>query len=145
MLTLVNAPLDEYPEKLKNLRCTYCPQDSYTRRYWRSKQNVDVAYLINAVTSTVHTEYIMLLEDDIAFQPGFGQFVQEKLGLSPVVISNQQQSPNNEFVTPPPRPEWGRLHFGNGYRGIVLHVSDAKAYQQVHYHFFDEKPCDIMA
>jgi len=34
------------------------------------------------------------------------------------------------------------LHFGFGYSGIVLPTSDAQAYQQVHYHFFDEQPCD---
>jgi len=36
------------------------------------------------------------------------------------------------------------LHFGYGYSGITLHSSEAKVYQQMHYHFFDELPCDLM-
>jgi len=162
ILSLVNAPLADYyyPHKLKTLRCTHCPKDNYERRYWRSQQNLDIAFMLDAVTSTMDTEFIMLLEDDTAFQPGFGRALRNILQQSqqppPAAVNHSQGGSNSsraanettvtlpvEVVVPSQRPKWGRLHFGFGYSGIVLHASDAKAYQQVHYHFFDELPCDI--
>ena len=84
----------------------------------------------------------MLLEDNTAFQPGFGRVVHQALNLSKAAAS-QQRNPN-ELLALASRPTWGRLHFGYGYSGIVLHISEAKLYQQMHYHFFDELPCDVM-
>jgi len=145
ILSLVDAPLADYAPKLKTLRCTYCPQDSYARRYRRSKQNLDIAYTLNAVTSTVHhTEFIMLLEDDTGFQPGFGSALLEQLMLSKppaAVAANQALAVPSQQQQQRPIT-WGRLQFGFGCSGIVLHSSDANVYRQIHYHFFDEKPCE---
>jgi len=90
----------------------------------------------------------MLLEDDTAFQPGFGRALQQALQLSEeATATNANQRSTNERMAPVPllccRPEWGRLHFGYGYSGVVLHSSDASVYQQIHYHFYDELPCDV--
>jgi len=99
ILTLVNAPCaDYYPHKLQTLCCTYCPQDSYKRRYWRSQQNLDIAFTLDAVTSMVNTEFIMLLEDDTAFQPGFGR------GLRYILKQSQPSPPAAINPIPCSRP-----------------------------------------
>jgi len=90
---------------------------------------LDIAYTLNAVTSTVHhTEFIMLLEDDTGFQPGFGSALLEQLMLSkpPAVAAAANQALAVPSQQQQQRPiTWGRLQFGFGCSGIVLHSSDA--------------------
>jgi N-Acetylglucosaminyltransferase-IV (GnT-IV) conserved region len=126
IVVLVDAPLLSYTAKLQHLRLTFA-EDRAERRYWRSKQNLDIAAMLDATARM--SSYIMLLEDDTGFQPGFAASL--KTTLQP-----QIHDPNGI-------PSWPAVEYGFGYSGVLMHASDVRVFQQIHATFYDEQPCDL--
>lgn len=126
VVRLVDSPYLSYATKLQSLRLTF-PAERPLRRYWRSKQNLDIAATLDAAAGL--SSYVMLLEDDTGFQPGFAASLKAEMRL------------NEKF--PLGIPTWSAAEFGFGYSGVLIHASDTFVFQQIHATFFDERPCDL--
>jgi N-Acetylglucosaminyltransferase-IV (GnT-IV) conserved region len=129
IVKLVDAPFETY--QLHTLRNSL-PDDPPDRRYWRSKQNLDIAATLHATAGL--SDYVMLLEDDTGFQPGFAADLKSFMETS----SQQGEQPFGI-------PRWAAVEYGFGYSGMLLHSSDIFVYEQLHRTFYDEKPCDHLA
>lgn len=123
IVRLVDAPWQSHASKLQNFRQTF-PAERPLRRYWRTKQNLDVAAVLQATAGL--SDYVMLIEDDTGFQPGFGTALQDTMAIFSA-NSNPLQSV---------------AEFGFGYSGVLIRASDLRVFQQLHFTFFDERPCD---
>ena len=106
------------------------PLESHERRYWRTKQNLDVGVLLRATIGLC--EFVMLLEDDTGFQPEFANRLTSSL--------HDDASANYTATSLP----WAQMVFGFGYSGILFRAIDVPVYAQLHTTFFDERPCDIL-
>lgn len=127
LVRLEDAP--SHSTSMSNFRKTYYDVDSdSTRIYWRTKQNLDVAATLQATAGA--SEFVMLLEDDTSFQPGFAGGLKDFLMTS---ISNDKKV-----------PLWSEAEFGFGYSGVLIHASDGPVYEQLHSTFFDKNPCDLL-
>jgi N-Acetylglucosaminyltransferase-IV (GnT-IV) conserved region len=124
MIKLVDSPLESYTS-LQSMRITF-PEDSHERRYWRSKQNLDIGALLNGTLGL--SDYVLLLEDDYEFQPEFGNKMKEML--------------LHDASLPYPGILPAQSNFGFGYSGVLLHGTDTSTYMHFHITFFDEKPND---
>ena len=74
MLEVVAPPASFYPD-MSNLSRTY--SDPPDRVYWRSKQNLDYAYLMMFGRS--RSKYYMHLEDDVIAKPNFLQSIKKAI------------------------------------------------------------------
>jgi N-Acetylglucosaminyltransferase-IV (GnT-IV) conserved region len=126
IVKLVDAPFESY--QLDTLHNSF-PEDPPDRRYWRSKQNLDIAATLHATAGL--SDYVMLVEDDTGFQPGFA-----------ADLKSFMEASSQEGEQPFGIPRWAVAEYGFGYSGILLHSSDIFVYQQLHRTFYDEKPCD---
>ena len=129
MISLVDSPVESYTDRMSTMRSTY-HIDSHHRRYWRSKQNLDVGSVFRATIGLC--EYVMLLEDDTGFQPEFAN------RLTSILHDDY-----NANYTPDLLP-WSQMEFGFGYSGILIRAIDVPVYEQLHTTFFDEEPCDLL-
>ena len=129
MIMLVDSPLESYTNKMSTMRNTI-PLESHNRRFWRTKQNLDVGVLLRATLGL--SEYVMLLEDDTGFQPEFASRVKSEL--------HEDSIANHTAASLP----WAQMVFGFGYSGILFRGIDIPVYAQLHTTFYDERPCDIL-
>ncbi|XP_046545868.1 alpha-1,3-mannosyl-glycoprotein 4-beta-N-acetylglucosaminyltransferase C-like [Haliotis rubra] len=119
---VVRAP-DAYYPSLKNLKKTY--GDDMERVKWRSKQNLDYAFLMHY--SQPLSEYYLQLEDDVIAVPNY-------LGQ----IKSYIQLMNTHEV-------WTMLEFSRlGYIGKLYHSSDVGKLAHLLWGFFNEQPCDYL-
>ena len=81
--------------------------------------------------SESNSEFVMLLEDDTAFQPGLAAALKKLLG-------NSTGGEKREI------PLWSSAEFGFGYSGVLLHSTDLPVFERLHSVLFDEKPCDLL-
>jgi N-Acetylglucosaminyltransferase-IV (GnT-IV) conserved region len=123
IIKLVNSPLQSIERSLRVMRSTY-REDTPERRYWRSKQNLDIGALLEATIGL--SDFVMLLEDDVGFLPSFAEKLKDVM--------------MHEVF----RTLWARADFGFGYAGILLRGIDVPVYQHMHATFFDEHPCDFL-
>ncbi|XP_048664976.1 alpha-1,3-mannosyl-glycoprotein 4-beta-N-acetylglucosaminyltransferase-like protein MGAT4E [Marmota marmota marmota] len=65
-LVVINTPRESY-NPLKNLKKTFNDTSAYVA--FRSKQNMDYAFLMNFATN--HSDYFLMLEDDVKCAPEF--------------------------------------------------------------------------
>lgn len=128
LIVLQDSPLLSYEHQLQHMHLSY-PEDSPQRRYWRSKQNLDVAATWEAVTGL--SDYVVMLEDDSGFQPDFVTALQATL--------RDPSLRNWDGV-----PVWSMFEYGFGFSGILIHASDLPVFQLMHTVFFDEQPCDLL-
>lgn len=126
IVRLVDAPLQITESALQNMHTTYTAE-SHRRRYWRSKQSLDVAATLQATAGL--SEYVMLLEDDSGFQPGFVESLKDTMTRDSTLGYQGDGS-------------WSMVFYGFGYSGMLLRAADLPVYQQLHAALFDERPCD---
>ncbi|XP_062603450.1 alpha-1,3-mannosyl-glycoprotein 4-beta-N-acetylglucosaminyltransferase C-like [Saccostrea cucullata] len=108
-----------YPP-LDNLKHTY--NDNDDKRKWRSKQNVDYAFIF-LYSQNLSTYYIQM-EDDIFTVPGYLQVIKDYV---------------SEFKTP-----WTCLEFSElGFIGKLYHSYDLEKLAKMVLLFYEEQPCDF--
>nr|XP_022304417.1 alpha-1,3-mannosyl-glycoprotein 4-beta-N-acetylglucosaminyltransferase C-like isoform X3 [Crassostrea virginica] len=108
-----------YPP-LKKLKNTY--NHSYAQRKWRSKQNVDYAFLF--LYSKLLSDYYIQMEDDIYTLPGYFQAIKD-------YISTFQS-------------EWTCIEFSElGFIGKLYHSYDLEKLAKMVLLFYEEQPCDF--
>ena len=118
-LIVIRAWESFYPP-LNNLKHTY--NDNYDKRKWRSKQNVDYAFLF-LYCKFLSTYYIQM-EDDIYTVPGYLQIIKD------YIIEVQQQ--------------WICLEFSElGFIGKLYHSYDLEKLAKMVLLFYEEQPCDF--
>jgi N-Acetylglucosaminyltransferase-IV (GnT-IV) conserved region len=124
-MKLVDAPLKVNEKLLRHMRSTQ-PDDNMERRYWRSKQNLDLGALLEATVGL--SDFVMMLEDDVEFhQKDFANHSKHIMQQSVLSL-----------------PLWAQAYFGFGFAGVLLRGMDVPVYQHLHTTFFDEKPCDVL-
>ena len=128
-IILVDSPVESYADRMNHMRYTF-HLESHQRRYWRTKQNLDVGAVLRATIGLC--EYVMLLEDDTGFQPEFANRLTSILQEDSTAKSSSGSLP------------WAQMVFGFGYSGILFRATDIPVYAQLHTTFFDERPCDIL-
>ena len=117
-IQVIEAPREFYPP-LENLNHTY--NDSEDRRKWRSKQNVDYAFLW--LYSQHLSKYYMQMEDDIFTMPGYLDVIMEFIA--------EQKS------------DWTCLEFSElGFIGKVYHSKYLERLAQIVLLFYEEQPVD---
>ncbi|XP_053740909.1 alpha-1,3-mannosyl-glycoprotein 4-beta-N-acetylglucosaminyltransferase C-like [Synchiropus splendidus] len=118
-LLVIQAPEVFYPS-LEGLKRNY--NDSDDRVRFRSKQNVDYAFLLNFCTNLSH--YYMMLEDDVRCSRNF-------LTALKKVITSREGS------------YWVMLEFSKlGYIGKLYHSKDLPRLAHFLLMFYQEMPCD---
>lgn len=119
-IKLIVAPEDAYP-KLDNLSHTF--NDSETRTKWRSKQNVDYAFLW--LYSRNLSEYYIQIEDDVMTNPNFLKKTKKFISV--------QKSP------------WVCLEFSNeGFIGKLFHSFQLEMLAKYVLLFYDQQPVDFL-
>lgn len=119
-IKLIEAPEDFYP-KLDNLSHTF--NDSETRTKWRSKQNVDYAFLW--LYSRNLSEYYIQIEDDVMTNPNFLEKIKKFISI--------QKKP------------WICLEFSNeGFIGKLYHSFDLEMLAKYVLLFYDQQPVDFL-
>lgn len=117
-LIVIHAPSEYYPP-LKGLKRNF--NDAEDRVQFRSKQNVDYAYLMN-FSANLSTYYLMI-EDDIVCSKSFFTAIMK-------AVASQRGS-------------WVMLEFSKlGYIGKLYHTSDLPLLAQFLMLFYQEMPCD---
>lgn len=117
-LMVIHAPSEFYPP-LKGLKRNY--NDAEDRVRFRSKQNVDYAYLMN--TAANFSTYFIMIEDDVLCSKSFFTAIM-------VAVASQKGS-------------WVTLEFSQlGYIGKLYHSSDLPTLGQFLLLFYQEMPCD---
>lgn len=85
LFEVISPPSNYYPD-FKNLPITL--NDSIDRVIWRSKQNLDYAFLMNYAAE--RSDFYLHLEDDVVTKPGFvsdiKQFIDENLAKQWLVL-----------------------------------------------------------
>ncbi|XP_067664197.1 alpha-1,3-mannosyl-glycoprotein 4-beta-N-acetylglucosaminyltransferase C-like [Haliotis asinina] len=119
---VIRAP-DTYYPSLENLKKTF--GDGSDRVKWRSKQNLDYAFLMHYSQSL--SEYYLQLEDDVIAVPDYlGQI------NSYIQLMNRQEA-------------WTMLEFSRlGYIGKLYHSCDIGKLAYLLRTFFNEQPCDYL-
>ncbi|CAN9498999.1 unnamed protein product [Ophioblennius macclurei] len=118
-LLVIQAPEDFYPS-LDGLKRNYNDPDDRVR--FRSKQNVDYAFLLNFCTNLSH--FYMMLEDDVRCSRNF-------LTALKKVITSREGS------------YWVMLEFSKlGYIGKLYHSKDLPRLAHFLLMFYQEMPCD---
>ncbi|XP_053305105.1 alpha-1,6-mannosyl-glycoprotein 4-beta-N-acetylglucosaminyltransferase-like [Spea bombifrons] len=117
-IVVISSPREAYPT-LEGLKRNY--NDSPERVKFRSKQNIDYAFLVNYCANL--SEYYIMLEDDVTCASNF---------LSSIKAFVASQS------TP-----WTTVTFSNlGYIGKLYHSADLPKLARFLLLFYDEMPCD---
>ena len=118
-LLVIHAPEEYYPS-LDGLKRNY--NDPEDRVRFRSKQNVDYAFLLNFSTNLSH--FYMMLEDDVRCSRNF-------LTALKKVITSREGS------------YWVTLEFSKlGYIGKLYHSRDLPRLARFLLMFYQEMPCD---
>ncbi|KAJ8002707.1 hypothetical protein DPEC_G00161720 [Dallia pectoralis] len=118
-LLVIHAPEEYYPS-LDGLKRNY--NDPEDRVRFRSKQNVDYAFLLNFCTNL--SDFYMMLEDDVRCSRNF------LTSLKKVVTSRQGSY-------------WVMLEFSKlGYIGKLYHSRDLPRLAHFLLMFYQEMPCD---
>lgn len=117
-LIVISSYVHAYPT-LDGLKRNY--NDPQERVKFRSKQNVDYAFLVNFCTNL--TQYYVMLEDDVTCSMNFLSSIKKYV--------EQQRSP------------WTTITFSNlGYIGKLYHNEDLPKLARFLLLFYDEMPCD---
>ncbi|XP_066528730.1 alpha-1,3-mannosyl-glycoprotein 4-beta-N-acetylglucosaminyltransferase C [Hoplias malabaricus] len=120
-LLVIHADKEAYPQ-LSGLKRNF--NDAPDRVTFRSKQNVDYAFLVDF--SAGLSEYYIMLEDDVSCSKGFFTSIH-------VHITSQGSTP------------WVTLEFSKlGYIGKAYHSSDLRRLAQFLFLFYQEMPCDFL-
>ena len=118
ILHVIEAPSEFYPP-LDNLKKKY--NDSAERIKWRSKQNIDYAFLMCYCRGL--SNYYLHLEDDVKVAPSFFPKLRD-------FIDSQAQP-------------WKSLDASRlGHIGKVYHSKDLGSVASLFYAMYDEMPCD---
>ncbi|KAK6487888.1 alpha-1,3-mannosyl-glycoprotein 4-beta-N-acetylglucosaminyltransferase C-like [Huso huso] len=118
-LLVIHAPEDYYPV-LDGLKRNY--NDPEDRVRFRSKQNVDYAFLLNFCSNL--SDYYMMLEDDVRCSKNF-------LTAMKKVVTSREGS------------YWVTLEFSKlGYIGKLYHSNDLPRLARFLLMFYQEMPCD---
>uniref|UniRef100_UPI00398ECD05 alpha-1,6-mannosyl-glycoprotein 4-beta-N-acetylglucosaminyltransferase-like n=1 Tax=Pristiophorus japonicus TaxID=55135 RepID=UPI00398ECD05 len=118
-LLIIRCPRDIYPT-LEGLKRNY--NDPMERVRFRSKQNVDYAFLVNFCADL--SEYYLMLEDDVMCARNF--------------LSSLRRSVSSAEGSP-----WATLTFSKlGYIGKLYHSADLPQLARFLLMFYDEMPCD---
>ncbi|KAM8972993.1 alpha-1,3-mannosyl-glycoprotein 4-beta-N-acetylglucosaminyltransferase C [Pelodytes ibericus] len=118
-LTIIHTPVEFYPN-LEGLKRNYNDPDDRVK--FRSKQNVDYAFLLNFCANL--SEYYVMLEDDVRCSRNF-------LAAIKKVINSRQGS------------SWVTLEFSKlGYIGKLYHSHDLPRLAHFLLMFYQEMPCD---
>uniref|UniRef100_A0ABM5G6C5 Alpha-1,6-mannosyl-glycoprotein 4-beta-N-acetylglucosaminyltransferase-like n=1 Tax=Pogona vitticeps TaxID=103695 RepID=A0ABM5G6C5_9SAUR len=118
-LLVVHAPFEYYPP-LEGLKRNF--NDAEDRVQFRSKQNVDYAYLMNFAANL--STYYLMIEDDVHCSKSFFRTIRNRL------VSLE----GSYWVT----VEFSKL----GYIGKLYHSSDLPRLAQFLLLFYQEMPCD---
>ncbi|KAK3101999.1 hypothetical protein FSP39_008008, partial [Pinctada imbricata] len=117
-LQIIEAYKEFYPP-LENLKHTYNDPDLKVK--WRSKQNVDYAFLF--LYSQHLATYYIQMEDDIYTIPGYLKVIRDYMA---------------EFTNP-----WVCLEFSElGFIGKLYHAYDLEKLAKMVLLFYEEQPCD---
>ncbi|KAJ8416299.1 hypothetical protein AAFF_G00383210 [Aldrovandia affinis] len=117
-LVLITSPQTAYPT-LEGLKHNY--GDSEDRVRYRSKQNVDYAFLSNFCSGLAR--YHLVLEDDVHCSRNFLQTIRRKVDVYPKL--------------------WTTMAFSKlGYIGKLYHSADLPTLARFLLMFYDEMPCD---
>lgn len=120
LLQIISAPKYIYPDFQKLEKTKH---DSAERVQWRSKQNVDFAFLMLYCQKL--SSYYIQLEDDVLSAPNFVTDIKS-------FVSNQTSN-------------WICLEFSTlGFIGKLFHSRDLKVISSVLLTYFSETPCDIL-
>ncbi|XP_072448602.1 alpha-1,6-mannosyl-glycoprotein 4-beta-N-acetylglucosaminyltransferase-like isoform X1 [Chiloscyllium punctatum] len=118
-LLVIQCPKHIYPT-LEGLKRNY--NDPQKRVQFRSKQNVDYAFLVNFCTDL--SEYYLMLEDDVFCAKNFLSSIKRFIALSK-------------------GSSWATLTFSKlGYIGKLYHSVDLPKLARFLLMFYDEMPCD---
>nr|XP_016848861.1 PREDICTED: alpha-1,3-mannosyl-glycoprotein 4-beta-N-acetylglucosaminyltransferase C isoform X2 [Anolis carolinensis] len=118
-LLLIHAPSEYYPS-LEDLKRNF--NDAEDRVQFRSKQNVDYAYLMNFAANL--STYFLMIEDDVRCSKSFFTAIQKRLA------SLKDTS-------------WVTLEFSKlGYIGKLYHSRDLPQLARFLMLFYQEMPCD---
>ncbi|XP_077191249.1 alpha-1,6-mannosyl-glycoprotein 4-beta-N-acetylglucosaminyltransferase-like isoform X2 [Paroedura picta] len=118
-LLVIHAPHEYYPS-LEGLKQNF--NDAKDRVKFRSKQNVDYAYLMNFASSL--STYYLMIEDDVRCAKKFLSAIRR-------VLESQKRS------------YWVTLEFSKlGYIGKLYHSSDLPQLSRFLLLFYQEMPCD---
>lgn len=119
-IRVIESQWDFYPQ-LDNLKHTF--NDSESRTRWRSKQNVDFAFLW--LYSLYLGQYYMQIEDDVLTMPGYMSIIRQ-------FISEQKN-------------EWTCLEFSQmGFIGKLFHSKDLELLAKTILLFYDKQPVDFL-
>ncbi|XP_035829309.1 alpha-1,3-mannosyl-glycoprotein 4-beta-N-acetylglucosaminyltransferase B [Aplysia californica] len=115
----VFSPKPEFYPNLARLKLTL--GDAKERVRWRSKQNLDYAFLM--LHAWTRGEYYIQLEDDLSAQKGF--------------ITSMSNTINKQYG------EWFLLQFSTlGFIGRLFKCSDVPKIMEFLLMFYNQKPCD---
>ncbi|XP_050812236.1 alpha-1,6-mannosyl-glycoprotein 4-beta-N-acetylglucosaminyltransferase-like [Gopherus flavomarginatus] len=118
-LLVIHAPPECYPP-LEGLKRNY--NDAEDRVQFRSKQNVDYAYLLSFAANL--SSYYLMIEDDVQCSKSFFTTIRK-------AVASQEGS------------YWVTLEFSKlGYIGKLYHSSDLPQLAQFLLLFYQEMPCD---
>ncbi|CAM5170976.1 unnamed protein product [Eretmochelys imbricata] len=118
-LLVIHAPPECYPP-LEGLKRNY--NDAEDRVRFRSKQNVDYAYLLSFAANL--SSYYLMIEDDVECSKSFFTAIRK-------AVASQEGS------------YWVTLEFSKlGYIGKLYHSSDLPQLAQFLLLFYQEMPCD---
>ncbi|KAK6196005.1 hypothetical protein SNE40_001315 [Patella caerulea] len=121
VIHFVKIPPRYYPD-FNNLKITF--NDSLKRVQWRSKQNLDYAYVMTYAANL--SQYYMQLEDD-------------------VIATERYLTKIKDFIDQHSDKRWVMLDFTNmGFIGKLYHSRDVVKLATVLKTFYNEKPCDFL-
>lgn len=119
---VIRAPNSDHIFQTDNLKRTY--NDNLERVRWRSKQNLDYAWLINFCVNL--STYYLQLEDDVLAAPNYIQHLRD-------------------FVKDNANKEWVMLELSpHGFIGKLFKTFDLPKLVSVLRVFYLEQPCDFL-
>lgn len=117
-LVVINTPLKSYLP-LKDFKKNFNDTPAYVA--FRSKQNMDYAFLMNFATN--HSDYFLMIEDDVKCVPGFVTQIA-------ATVSAWEKKP------------WVTLEFSQlGFIGKLFHTKDLPCFVHFLLLFYQEMPC----
>uniref|UniRef100_A0A8D2B549 MGAT4 conserved region domain-containing protein n=1 Tax=Sciurus vulgaris TaxID=55149 RepID=A0A8D2B549_SCIVU len=120
-LVVINTPLKSY-RPLKNLKKRVNDTPAYV--VFRSKQNMDYAFLMNFATN--YSDYFLMIEDDVKCAPEF---------VTQIVTTLSAWE----------RKFWVTLEFSQlGFIGKLFHTRDLPYFVRFLLLFYQERPCDYL-
>ncbi|XP_057584885.1 alpha-1,3-mannosyl-glycoprotein 4-beta-N-acetylglucosaminyltransferase C-like isoform X2 [Hippopotamus amphibius kiboko] len=120
-LVVINTPPKSYLP-LKNLKKKFNDTPDYVAFY--SKQNVDYAFIMNFATN--HSDYFLMIEDDVKCVPGFVTQIA-------TTVSAWENKP------------WVTLEFSQlGFIGKLFRTRDLPCFVHFLLLFYQEMPCDCL-